>query len=86
MVTQYVRVAPDGDADFATARPVARTTLRLDGDSDAIVPVRESAEGTNRFEIDATLLDLHERNVAAATEYRARVLQALIAALPQRVR
>jgi hypothetical protein len=86
VITQYVTIAANGDADFTTARPVARTILRLDGDSEAIVPVRETEAGSGRFEPDATLLDLHERNVAAATEYRSRVLQSLIAALPQRLR
>ena len=86
VVTQYVQVGADGNADFATAKPVARTVVRLDGDSEAVVPVREAEAGSGRFELDADLFSLHERNVAAATEYRARILQSLVAALPIRGR
>jgi hypothetical protein len=86
VVTQYVGVGPNGDADFANAKPIARTIVRLDGDSEAIIPVREAEGGSGRMEPDAALLDLHERNVAAATEYRARILQALMSALPGRGR
>jgi hypothetical protein len=86
VITQYVGVGPTGDVDFATAKPVARTTVRLDGDSEAIVPVRQAEGSGGRLEVDATLLDLHERNVTAATEYRARILQALMSALPGRGR
>jgi hypothetical protein len=86
VTTQYVLTQPSGDIDFATAKPVARTTVRLDGDSEAIVPLREVEGVTNRLEVNTELMELHERNVAAATEYRARVLQALIEALPSRLR
>ena len=86
VVTQYVGVGTAGDVDFATAKPIARTIVRLDGDSEAIIPVREAEAGGGRLEVDASLLDLHERNVAAATEYRARILQALMSALPGRGR
>lgn len=78
--TRYVQVAATGDADFATAKPVARTTVRLDGDSDAVVPVRAGEGGG--LELDAALLELHQRNVETAIEYRARILNALLAALP----
>jgi hypothetical protein len=86
VVTQYVQVAPTGETDFGTAKPVARTIVRLDGDSETIIPVRETETDSGRFEVDATLLDIHERNVAAATEYRASILRALIEALPSRLR
>ena len=86
VVTQYVGVGPTGDVDFATAKPIARTIVRLDGDSEAIIPVQAVEAGGGRLEVDAALLDLHERNVAAATEYRARILQALMSALPGRGR
>ena len=80
VVTQYVQVAPNGDVSFDTAKPAARTTVRLDGDCDAVVPVRPAAGGG--FELDATLHDLHQRNVATAIDYRARILDALLRALP----
>ena len=80
VVTEYVQVGPTGDVNFDGAKPVARTTVRLDGDCDAVVPVR-AAEGSG-FELDATLLELHQRNVATAIEYRARILDALLRTLP----
>jgi hypothetical protein len=86
VITQYVKVSPNGDADFTTAKPVARSIVKLDGDSEIVMPLREATAGSGRLEVDAGLMDLHERNVAAATEYRARILQALVAALPARLR
>jgi hypothetical protein len=86
VITQFVSVGAAGEIDFTTAKPVAKTVVRLDGDTEIILPMREAEAGSGRQEIDATLMDLHERNVAAATEYRARILNALIQALPARIR
>jgi hypothetical protein len=44
----------------------------------AILPLREAETG--RFEVDAALFDLHQYNVTTATEYRARILNALLSA------
>ncbi len=78
--TRYVQVTATGDVSFEAAKPVARTTVRLDGDCEAVVPVQVGANG--RFELDGPLLELHQRNVDTAIEYRARILNALLAALP----
>jgi len=78
--TLYVPVSIDGPIDFSQARPIAQTIMSLDGDSKVIVPMRPSAAGG--FEVDATLLALHDRNVTTAIEYRARLLHALLSALP----
>ena len=86
VITQFVSVGEAGSVDFNTAKPVAKTIVRLDGDSEVILPMREAETGSGRMEIDAALMDVHERNVAAATEYRARILQALIQTLPSRLR
>ena len=77
--TLYVRIGANGPVDFNDARPVAQTRISLDGDSKIVVPLRETEAG--RFEIDAELFDLHQRNVASAIEYRARILNALLSAL-----
>jgi hypothetical protein len=82
--TLYVRVGADGPVDFDQARPVAQTILKLDGDSKLVVPLREAEAG--RFEVDAALLDLHQRNVTTAMEYRERILQALLGVLQSLVR
>ncbi len=85
--TRYVQVRGDGAAaslDFDAARPAARTVISLDGDCRAVVPLRETAAGA--LAIDADLLELHQRNVTAAIEYRARILSALLDALQVRRR
>jgi hypothetical protein len=82
--TQYVQIGAGGAVDFAQAKPVARTTIKLDGDSEAVIPLRQSAEG--RFEVDSVLLDIHKSNVTTAIEYRARILNALMSAIQSFVR
>jgi hypothetical protein len=79
--THYVEVksGPDASADFSQARPAALTIIKLDGDSQTTIPMRPGEAG---LEIDAELLQVHERNVAAASEYRASILNALLSALP----
>jgi len=77
--TLYVRVGADGPTDFCQARPIAQTIVSLDGDSKVILPLREAEAG--RFEVDAGLFDVHQRNVTTAIEYRARMLNALLSAL-----
>jgi hypothetical protein len=74
--TQYVMVGQDGSADFASAKPAARTIIRLDGDSEAVVPVRQNEAGA--LEVDGGLYALHQENVATAIEYRARILNSLL--------
>ena len=77
--TAYVQVGSGGEVDFSHARPVARTTIKMDGDSEVIIPMRQTQTGG--FEVDAGLLDLHQRHVTTAIEYRARILNALLAIL-----
>ena len=61
---------------------MARTIIKLDGDCEAILPMRQTENGG--FEVDAGLFDLHERHVTTAIEYRARILNALLAVLQPR--
>jgi hypothetical protein len=77
--TKYVKVGVNGDVDFATAKPAARTVVKIDGDSEAVLPVHVSDTGV--MTVDKDLLDLHERNVATAIDYRARLLDAMIGML-----
>jgi len=77
--TLYVQIGPDGAVDFSQAKPVAQTIISLDGDSKVVVPLRQLE--TSRFEVDTDLLDLHQRNVNTAIEYRARIVEALLSAL-----
>lgn len=78
--TKYIEV---GGAP-GEARLAASTVIRLDGDSETVVPMRAAANGS--LEIDAALLDIHERNVAAAIEYRSKMTAALLNLLQPRGR
>ena len=77
--TRYVEIGGDGTPDLDTAKPVARTVVRLDGDSETVIPVREGAAGA--LQVDTTLFELHQENVTTAIEYRARILNALLGTL-----
>lgn len=80
VTTSYVVVGPTAGAE--TARQAAKTIIRLDGDCEATVPMREGPGGI--LEVDRGLFEIHQANVATATEYRARVLGALIGLLQRR--
>ena len=77
--TKYVELGEDGAQSFDDAKPVARTVIKLDGDSEAILPMRPNESGA--LEVDLTLFDLHQQNVATAIDYRARILNALLSTL-----
>jgi hypothetical protein len=78
--TQYVEVKTGAEAptDFGQARPAALTIIKLDGDSQAVIPMRPGEDG---LEIDTDLFEVHERNVATAIQYRSSMLGALLSAL-----
>ena len=80
--TRYVPIGAGSGADFGQARPVARTVIKMDGDSDTIIPMRPAKEG--QLEADTTLFDLHQRNVNTAIEYRSSILTALLDTLKSR--
>ena len=77
VVTQSVDI--NKSTDFKDSKPVASTTIKIDGDSTMIVPLRGGANGT---EVDNALYNLHMQNVSLAIQYRQNILNALIAALP----
>ena len=86
--TWYVEISKDkiqvqdNKAQWRTnAHPVAMTEVKLDGDSVSVVPMRKNAEGA--FELDTELLELHERNVKTATDYRAGILNSLVSILKE---
>lgn len=81
--TRCLELSADGPVDFTAARPVAQTVVKLDADSIAVVPVRRT--GPDTVEPDVTLLELHQRSVQIATEYRSCILSALLDALQARL-
>ena len=72
--TLYVKIGDDGTTNFKEARPVASTTIELDGDTTMIIPVRD--EGGILVRDDA-LLELHLNSVKSAIEYRQQLLEAM---------
>jgi hypothetical protein len=75
--TQYVEVRTGASEDDAGSAPriAARTTIKFDGDSVIVVPLVTNDRGA--LEVDTALYELHERNVALTTEYRAKMLASL---------
>ena len=80
--TRYVDISGEEMKNFDQARPVARTIVRLDGDSQTVVPVRPNAAGV--LEVDDGLFELHRQNVATTIDYRSRILNALLGILQTR--
>jgi len=80
--TRFVEIGADGSPDFDQAKPVARTIIKLDGDSATVVPVQKNEAGA--LEVDQELFSLHQQNVNTAIEYRARMLNALLSTLVPR--
>jgi len=82
--TRYVEVGEGGSADFDKAKPAARTTIKLDGDSETVLPMRKNEAGV--AVVDSELFELHQQNVNTAIQYRASILNALLGTLAPRSR
>ncbi len=86
--TWYIEIGVDqvpvdskGRANFRqNAHPVAMSELRFDGDSVAILPMRN--EG-GVLVVDEQMRVMHERNLRAATEYRTGILNAAVGILKE---
>ena len=73
--TQYVEV---GAASFDQAKLAARTVVKLDGDSQTVVPMQQ---GQTKLEVDMSVFDVHQQNVQAAIDYRTKMMNALLSVL-----
>lgn len=80
--TKFIEAGKDTFDDFDKALPLARTVIRLDGDCETIAPLRKTEAGS--MEVDTGLLELHQVNVNTAIEYRARILNSLLATIVRR--
>lgn len=58
VVTKYVEIGDSASSDFNQAKPVARTIVKLDADSETIFPMRKNKDGV--LEVDLGLFDLHQ--------------------------
>lgn len=74
--TSFVEVKVGGEVKFDSASPAARTIIRLNGNSETIVPMRSGDGGLQG--VDSELFAMHQQNVQAAIEYRAKILNALL--------
>jgi hypothetical protein len=61
------------------AKLAARTLVRLDGDSESIIPMKKGADGI--LAVDTLVTEMHHQNVQAAIDYRAEILERLLAVL-----
>ena len=61
------------------AQLAARTVIKLDGDSESLLPMKKGADGV--LTVDTTVYDLHQQNVKAASDYRAAILNSLLGIL-----
>lgn len=73
--TKWVMASESGDVDWNTARPVARTIVQLDGDSELIIPMTKEGDA---LVIRRDLLLLHEGNVANARAYREKLYDIIL--------
>ncbi|MBA4379259.1 MAG: hypothetical protein C0393_00960 [Anaerolinea sp.] len=71
--TKYVEM---GAAGFDEAKLAARTIVKLDGDSETVLPMRKTDSGA--LEVDTAVFELHQQNVQTAIDYRAKMLNSLI--------
>lgn len=77
--TKFLELGSNEEVNFEAAKPGLRTILRLDGDSEAIVPMQRGERGN--LEANTDLIDIHQRNLDSAIEYRARMMGALLETL-----
>ncbi len=74
--TKYVDL---DSASFEDASLMVRTIVKLDGESEVVIPAKKNEFGG--LEADVAVFDLHQQNVRTAIEYRAKMLQALVGLL-----
>lgn len=73
--TRYVEMG----GDVEQAKLAARTTVKLDGDSESILPMKKTADG--ELVVDTVVYEMHQENVQAAIDYRAEMLDRLLSVL-----
>ena len=74
--TKYVEMGATG---FDDAKLAARTIVKLDGDSETVLPMKKNEAGG--LDVDTAVYELHQQNVQTAIDYRAKILNSLIGLL-----
>ena len=75
--TRALKVGAEGQTKFEEATAVARSIIKMDGDSETILPLRASSK-PDQLEVDTTLFEMHQQSVNTAIDYRTRILSALL--------
>jgi hypothetical protein len=73
--TRYVEM---GATTIDDSKLAARTVVKLDGDSQTVIPMQM---GANKLEVDMGVYDVHQQNVQAAIDYRAKMMNSLLSVL-----
>ncbi len=73
--TRYVEMGGDPDA----SKLAARTVIRLDGDSETVLPMKMGPDGA--LVVDTQVNEMHQENVQAAIDYRTEMLERLLGLL-----
>jgi hypothetical protein len=73
--TRYVEMG----GDFEKSKLAARTVIKLDGDSETVLPMKMGTDGT--LVVDTIVNEKHQENVQAAIDYRAEMLERLLGLL-----
>lgn len=66
-------------SEFEASKPAALTVLKLDGDSQTVLPMKKGPDGA--LVVDTALHELHQENVQAAIQYRVEMLERLLSVL-----
>ncbi len=73
--TRYVEIGGTPEQ----SKLAARTIIKLDGDSETILPMKKGPDGD--LAVDSGIQEMHQENVQAAIDYRAEMLERLLSIL-----
>jgi hypothetical protein len=73
--TKYVEIGGSSD----TPKLLARTIVKLDGDSETILPMKPGPDGS--LVVDTVVNEMHQENVQTAIDYRTEILERLLGLL-----
>ncbi|HEY3312128.1 MAG TPA: hypothetical protein VGK00_10860 [Anaerolineales bacterium] len=70
--TRYIEMGGDPDQ----SKLAARTIVKLDGDSETVLPMKKGQDGT--LVVDTMVNEMHQENVQTAIDYRTEMLERLL--------
>ncbi len=73
--TRYVEIG----GDISASKLAAQTIIRLDGDSETVLPMKKGPDGS--LVVDTIVNEMHQENVQAAIDYRTAMLEKLLGLL-----